>query len=252
MKIALIGYGKMGKEVERLAQLSDIQVVSIIDPKEGEDAFLEITAQALKNADVAIDFTSPAAAIYNMKKVASLKKNMVVATTGWYDQLEEAKKIVKNSGIGLIYSPNFSIGVNMYFRMVEEAAKLMDKASNYDVYSYEFHHNQKVDAPSGTAKQIAGVLIKNIARKKKPLYGNVERKIEPDELHVQSVRAGFFPGTHSVGFDSESDTIEIKHTARNRLGFAQGALLAAKWISGKKGLYTMDDFLSDYFKPRKK
>lgn len=250
MRIALIGYGKMGKEVEKAAKMRGIEIVAIIDPnaepKSGR--FREITAAALMNADVAIDFTTPAAVAENIRKASGLGKNMVVATTGWHDKLEEARHIVQSTGTGLIYSSNFSIGVNVYFRIIEEAAKLFNKVDAYDVYGFEEHHNQKVDSPSGTAKTAADILLRNIERKKKAVYDKLDRKIEPDELHFASIRAGSIPGTHAVGFDSEADTIELKHTARNRSGFAAGALMAAEWIQGKRGFYTMNDFMQDYFK----
>lgn len=252
MRIALIGYGKMGKEVERVARTRGIEITAIIDPKaeQKKGQYREITAEALSNADVAIDFTTPPAAIGNIRKVTELGKNMVVATTGWYGKLDEAKHIVQSTGTGLIYSSNFSVGVNVYFRIIEEAAKLFNKVDAYDVYGYEAHHNQKLDSPSGTAKTAADILLKNIERKKKAVYDKLDRKIEPDELHFASIRAGSIPGTHVVGFDSEADTIELKHVARNRSGFAAGALMAAEWIKGKRGFYTMNDFMQDYFKGR--
>ncbi|MBI3051369.1 4-hydroxy-tetrahydrodipicolinate reductase [Candidatus Woesearchaeota archaeon] len=247
MKIAIIGYGKMGREVERLAKARGIEVTSIIDPSE-KTAFHLINPESLKNADVAIDFTQPDSALDNIKAVAAAKKNLVMATTGWHDKMDEAKSIVKKSGTGMIYSSNFSIGVNAYFRIVEEAAKVFNRLEEYDAYAYELHHNQKKDSPSGTAKTIAQILTGNISRKKKALYDRLDRQIEAPELHVASIRAGSIPGTHVVGFDSEADTIEIKHTARNRSGFAAGALMAAEWIQGRKGFFTMADFMQDYFR----
>ncbi|MBI1975428.1 MAG: 4-hydroxy-tetrahydrodipicolinate reductase, partial [Candidatus Vogelbacteria bacterium] len=206
MRIALIGYGKMGKEVERVAKLRGIEIAAIIDPKaeKKEGQYKVITEDALRNADVAIDFTMPSAAIENIRKVSALGKNMVVATTGWHDKLDEARHIVGSTGIGLIYSSNFSVGVNVYFRIIEEAAKLFNKVDAYDAYGYEAHHNQKVDSPSGTAKTAAEILLRNIERKKKAVYDKFDRKIEPDELHFASIRAGSIPGTHAVGFDSEA------------------------------------------------
>ncbi len=250
MRVALIGYGKMGKEVERVASTMGIEIASIIDlnPPKRNNTYQEINKESLKNADVAIDFTAPNAAIENIKKVAAQKKNMVMATTGWNDQLEEARSIVKKSGIGFMYSSNFSIGVNVYFRIIEEAAKLFNMVKSYDVYGYELHHNQKADSPSGTAKTIGEILLKNIDRKKKALYEKAERRINADELHIASIRAGSIPGTHVVGFDSEADNIELKHTARNRSGFAAGSLMAAEWIKGRKGFYTMNDFMKEYFR----
>lgn len=250
MKISLIGYGKMGKEVEKIARLRGIEVVSIIEPSIQNSGIMHssISPESLKDADVAVDFTVPSSVIENIRKVAALKKNMVVATTGWYDSLDEAKRIVENSGIGFIYSSNFSIGVNAYFKVVEEAAKVFNRLEMYDVYGYELHHNQKMDSPSGTAKTIGDILIRNVHRKKKLLYEKIDRKISPDELHIASIRAGSIPGTHVVGFDSDADTIEVKHVARSRSGFAVGALMAAEWVKGRKGFFTINDFMKDFLK----
>jgi len=250
MKISLIGYGKMGKEIERIAKLRGIEVVSVIDPAAKNK---KITKASLGNADVAIDFTTPDAAINNLKLVSALGKNMVMGTSAWYDKVEEAKTIVKKSNIGFIYGPNFSIGMNIYMKIVEESTRFFDKAKDYDVFVYEEHHNQKVDAPSGTAKNISDIVLKNVKRKRNAVYDRVNRRILPSELHVASVRAGNIPGTHVLGFDSEADAIEIKHTARNRSGFAMGALQAAAWIKNKRGFYTFDDLMKDFFKePREK
>ncbi len=249
MRLALLGYGRMGKEVERVARIRGIEIVSIIDPnvKPGGIFHTEITKESVKDADVVIDFTSPSSAIANIKKVSSLKKNMVVGTTGWSDNLEEAKKSVKESKTGLIYSSNFSLGVNAYFMIVEQAAKIFNKLEEYDVYGYELHHNQKVDSPSGTAKTTADILLSNIARKKK-LVCHADGKIAPHELSFGSVRAGSIPGTHVVGFDSDSDSIEIMHAARSRSGFALGSIMAAEWVYEKKGFFSMKDFMVDYLK----
>ena len=150
---------------------------------------------------------------------------------------------MKQNGTGLIHSSNFSIGVNVFFKIIENAARMFNKIEEYDVYGYEMHHNKKIDSPSGTAKTIGNILINNIKRKDKLLFEAINRKIQPNELHFASVRAGAIPGTHAVGFDSDADTIELKHTARNREGFALGAIMAAKWIKNKKGFYTIDDMM---------
>lgn len=248
MKIAIIGYGKMGHEVERLAKAKGIEVAAIIDPTDSSASCTEISKEALSGADVAIDFTKPDAVVENVRSVAAAGKNMVVGTTGWYSSLNEVQDIVKKSSVGFIYSPNFSLGVNLFFRIVEESSKLVNKVSDYDVFVYEGHHNQKADSPSGTAKVLGDIILKNIPRKKKMLFDKIDRKILPEELHVASFRAGYIPGTHVVGFDSEADTIELKHTARSRAGFALGALLAAQWIKGRTGFYTIQDFMADFFK----
>jgi 4-hydroxy-tetrahydrodipicolinate reductase len=245
MNIAIIGYGKMGHVIEKIAKSKGIDVVSTIDPEHIDAQHKEITKESLEEVDVCIDFTAPSVVVENIKKIAELKKNVVVGTTGWYDKIDEVKEIVQNNGIGLIYASNFSIGVHVFFRIIENAAKIMNKIEDYDVFGLEFHHNKKVDSPSGTAKTIADILIKNIGRKKKLAYDLVDREINKEELHFASVRAGSIPGTHEVGFDSEADTIELKHTARNREGFALGAVLATQFINGKKGFFTVDDMMKN-------
>ena len=242
MNLAIIGYGKMGHEIEQIAKEKGYHVITI-DPQAFGATFKTIDKNSLQNVDVCIDFTTPAVVLDNIKKIAALKKNVVVGTTGWYDQLSEVKKIVKTSGIGFLYASNFSLGINLFFAMVENAAHIMNTVEEYDVFSYELHHNQKTDSPSGTAKSIGNILLKNIHRKKTLQFEKLDRKIKPEELHIASVRAGHIPGTHVIGFDSAADTIELKHTARNRSGFALGAVLAAQWLHKKKGFYEIQDFM---------
>ena len=241
MNIAIIGYGKMGHEIEKAAKAKGITVQSVININDKNAKYKEINEESLKDVDVCIDFTTPDSVVENIRKIASLKKNIVVGTTGWYDKLDEVKGIVNSNNVGFIYATNFSVGVNIFFKIVEAAAKLINKVDEYDVFGYEMHHKNKVDSPSGTAKSIGNILIKNIQRKNKLVFDKLDRKIEPNELHFASVRSGSIPGTHSVGIDSSADTIELKHTARNREGFALGALMAAQWINNKKGFYDIND-----------
>ena len=245
MNISIIGYGKMGHEIENIARARNIRIISIIDPTEKGATHKEISESALKDADVCIDFTVPDMVVNNIKQISGLKKDIVVGTTGWYGNLEEAKKLVKENRIGLIYASNFSIGVHIFFKIIENAAKMFNKIGHYDVYGYELHHNKKIDSPSGTAKTIGEILIKNVKAKDKLLFGMVDRKIEPNELHFASIRAGSIPGTHVVGFDSSADTIELRHVARNREGFALGAVMAAEWVHNKKGFYNIDDMMKN-------
>ncbi len=249
MKIALVGYGKMGHEIERVARDRGHEIVAIVDPLHAQATHKALSKEAVKQADVCIDFTHPDAVLGNVEQMAKLGKNVVLGTTGWYGKMDRLRSIVTDSNIGLIWASNFSIGVNMFFRMVEAAARIADKVPEYDVGGYELHHNQKADSPSGTAKSIAEILVKNIARKKKIFYNMLTRAPEKDELHMASVRVGSIPGTHAVLFDSAADTIELKHTARSRAGFALGAVLAAEFIKGKKGVFDithlMDSMIGD-------
>ncbi len=243
MNIAIIGYGKMGHEIEKIAKSKGINVASVIDPNGNNAIHKDINEQSMRNVDVCIDFTKPNAVISNIQKIAKFRKNIVMGTTGWHDGLAEAQKIVKQSKIGFIYASNFSIGVNVFFKIVENAAKIINKIDDYDIYGYELHHSKKIDSPSGTAKTLGEILIKNIKRKNKLLFDKIDRKIEPNELQFASVRAGSIPGIHVVGFDSSADTIELKHEARNREGFALGAITAAQWINGRKGFYNVNDMV---------
>jgi len=243
MNIALIGYGKMGQMVHKVAREKKIKIMTIIDPQNPEADFKEINEESLKNIDVCIDFTSPEVAMENIRKIANEGKNIIMATTGWLDQIEEVKKIVAEKKVGFLYASNFSLGVNLFFKMIKQAAQIMNEFDAYDIYSYEMHHNRKKDAPSGTALSIGEILLKNIRRKTKLVLDRPKETINAQELHLATIRGGDIPGTHVVGFDSNADTIELKHTARNRKGFALGSLLAAKWLHTKKGFFTVEDWL---------
>ena len=231
MNIAIIGYGKIGHEIEKIARTRGIHIQSIIDINNPGATHKTIDEESMQNVDVCMDFTKPDAVIDNVKKISQFGRNIVVGTTGWNERIEEVGKIVNVSDIGLIHSPNFSIGVNIFLRIIEDAAKMFNKIDSYDVFGYELHHSKKLDSPSGTAKEIEQILLKNISGKKKVPFA--------------SVRAGSIPGTHVVGFDSSVDTIELIHTARNREGFALGAIMAAEWIQNKKGLYNINDMMNE-------
>jgi|TARA_Y100000310_G_scaffold116452_1_gene115154 4-hydroxy-tetrahydrodipicolinate reductase len=241
MNIAIIGYGKMGHEIEKIAKAKGI-TLKTIDSNNNAD-YKEINDESMKDIDVCVDFTHPDSVVENIEKISKFKKNIVVGTTGWYDNMDEVKKVIENAGIGLIWSGNFSVGVNAYFKIIENAAKIMNKFDDYDIFVHEFHHNKKADSPSGTAVMIGKILTDNIERKKKIVTEELKRKIESDELHISSTRSGAIPGTHIVGFDSPADTIELKHTARSRQGLALGAVMAAQWIQNKKGFYGIDDMM---------
>ena len=233
MRIALIGYGKMGHEIEAAALEQGETIAKTFDIGNPADA------PSLADADVCIEFSTPETVLQNIRVAAEARKDIVVGTTGWYEQLPEVRKLVKDSG--LLYSPNFSIGVNILFRLAKAAAALIYKAPQYDAYIHEMHHRQKVDSPSGTALQLGNILLDGIERKKRILTKPPDGKIAPEMLHVTSTRIGTFAGTHTVGFDSDADVIELTHVAKTRRGFALGALTAARWLRGRKGIYTMDD-----------
>jgi len=233
MRIALIGYGKMGHEIEAAALEQGETIAKTFDIGNPVDA------ASLADVDICIEFSTPQTVLQNIRVAIEARTDIVVGTTGWYEQLPEIRTAVTESG--LLYSPNFSIGVNIVFRLAKAAAELMNKAPQYDPYIHEVHHRQKVDSPSGTALKLGEILLSGIDRKKRMETHSLNRRIDPEELHVSSTRAGTFAGTHTVGFESDADLIEITHTAKSRRGFALGAVRAAQWLKGKKGVYTMDD-----------
>jgi 4-hydroxy-tetrahydrodipicolinate reductase len=241
-KLALIGYGKMGKMIATQAAQLPVEIVAIIDPAQ-EGCAEEINQDTLKDAEVCIEFSHPSVVSDNIQKVCNCGRNLVVGTTGWGDKLEEVRKLVEAAGIGMVYGSNMSIGMNLFYEVVKKAANLFAAYDNYDVYGLELHHRQKADSPSGTAIELTKILLAEVNAKLTALFEKADRKISEDELHFASIRAGWIPGTHTIGFDSEADTIELTHRARNRSGLAWGALKAALWIRDKKGLYTFQDFL---------
>ncbi|MBU3914444.1 4-hydroxy-tetrahydrodipicolinate reductase [bacterium] len=243
MKVSIVGYGQMGQLIERCARDKNAEIVSIIDPFHPNATHKGFEESAMKDVDVCICFSQPAVALKNIHDACEWKKNMVIGTTGWVDEMEHVKKQVNEAGVGLVYSSNFSIGVNIFFKIIEQASKIINQFDVYDILGYEAHHNRKIDSPSGTATTLAQILLDNIERKSKVHDEKLDRKIEPEELHFASMRGGSIPGTHAILFDSEFDTIELKHTARNRVGFATGAVIAAEWIVNKKGLYTETDMM---------
>ena len=227
LKIALIGYGKMGKMVEGIACDRHHEIISIIDPSLNQK---EISFDTIGNADICIEFTRPEKAPDNIRKILKLKKNVVTGTTGWESSLPLIKELVDKTGTGLFYASNFSLGVNLFLKTVETAAELFLNHDQYDVAGLEIHHSQKLDAPSGTAKSIQSAISKKTQR-------------PTSDIPFSSVRCGSTPGTHTIYFDSPADTITLTHQARNREDFALGAVTATEWMQDKKGVYTMKDLL---------
>ncbi|MBN1397100.1 MAG: 4-hydroxy-tetrahydrodipicolinate reductase [Bacteroidetes bacterium] len=243
MHIAIIGYGKMGKEIERLALGRGWSVDLRIDIDTPP-----VTPAQRSNIDVVIHYAQADRIVDDLTPWAEARKQIVIGTTGWQEQLPKIEALVKKNGIGLLYASNFSIGVNIFFHLVRNAAQMMDKFPDYDAFIQEIHHKNKLDSPSGTALTIGQIVLKHLSRKKELLNETSHGKIRPEQLHVSSVRSGSVVGTHVLSFDSDADMIELKHTAKNRSGLALGTLLAAEWIAGKKGLYKMDDLFDDLLK----
>jgi 4-hydroxy-tetrahydrodipicolinate reductase len=221
VRIALLGYGKMGRLIESLALQEGWEVFPKLDINDNA-AGSGITPESMEGVDVAIEFSQPEAVISNIEAAARAHVNIVVGTTGWSDQRSKVEQIVRDSGIGLIHGANFSLGMNLFFEIVAHSARLVGMLPQYDAYISEEHHRAKKDAPSGTALSLLDVM--------RPHLSN-------PNLSIASIRAGAIPGTHVIGFDSAADTILLEHRARSRQGFAEGAILAARWIAGKKGIY---------------
>lgn len=243
-RIGIFGYGRMGRIIHSLAESQGCTVSFIYDPHSEEHA-APPDAEAFAQTDVAVEFTVPESAVRNIALAAAHKTNIVVGTTGWYERMNEVRSIVETAGIGLLYAQNFSIGVQLFLRIVREAAALADRFDEYDIAVHEAHHNRKADAPSGTALRIGEEILAQVQRKKRLFTENPNKVPDPEELYVSSQRVGNVPGTHTVTLDGEVDTIEITHRARNRQGLALGALKAAKWIKNKHGLYTIEDMLHE-------
>jgi 4-hydroxy-tetrahydrodipicolinate reductase len=227
--LAIVGYGKMGMLIERLAPEHGFEVRAKFDSSNNAHA-QALSHESLCGVDVALEFTKPQAAPENIRRLAALGFNTVVGTTGWLEELPAARKAVEKGKIGLVWAPNFSVGVNLFFQAVAQTAALFARHSEYEAWGWEIHHGEKKDAPSGTLKKLAEEMrAAGYAR----------------SVGLSANRAGTHPGTHEIGFDSTRDTITLRHTARNREGFAHGALEAAGWIAGKKGFFEFKEILSE-------
>jgi len=227
VNLALLGYGKIGKTLAQLAPQRGFEVRLVMDVDANAQG-RGITREKFQGIEVCVDFTTPDAVVENIHRIAALGVNLVVGTTGWYKHQAEVRKVIEHTGIGMVYAANFSIGVNLFYRLARAAAEIFAPFPMYDPFLTETHHKMKKDAPSGTALEIT--------RQIQPYFAD-------RDIPVASVRAGYVPGVHELGFDSEADTVVLRHTARGRQGFAEGALYAARWVVGKKGLYSIADVL---------
>lgn len=237
MNIALIGYGKMGKEIEQIALSRGHSIVLKVDRNNAET----YSVDELKKADVAIEFSLPKSAVANIYKCFDANVPVVVGTTGWLSALNEVQAKCVDNNQALFYASNYSIGVNLFFKLNEYLAKMMNAYPDYNVAMEEIHHVHKLDAPSGTAITLANQVIEQIKEKEKWVNGPTNAT---NELSIISKRIDEVPGTHSITYSSAVDEISISHIAHNRKGFALGAVVAAEWIVGKKGIYGMNDLMS--------
>jgi 4-hydroxy-tetrahydrodipicolinate reductase len=262
MRIAIIGYGKMGRMIEGAALGRGHRIALVVDPfaEEGSSTSGAPVYKTLEQAeragpgraDLAIEFTRPDTAVENIRSLTERKLPVVVGTTGWLDRLEEVREMVASAGTALLWASNFSLGVNLFYRIAAFAAKLADPFPEYDVGGWEVHHHKKADSPSGTAKTLVGQVLAAMTRKKRAVWETLSRPPAAEELHYSSLRLGAAPGQHSLFGDSPADTSEITHTARGREGFVSGALLGAEWLitpsetgEPRRGVFTMDNVLEN-------
>jgi 4-hydroxy-tetrahydrodipicolinate reductase len=244
MKVALIGYGKMGKTIEQV--IIDQNKGDEIVLRIGEENLADLTLDNLRKADVAIEFTRPDAAIGNINMCFDAGVPVVVGTTAWLSRLDEVRKQCAEKNGGLFFSPNFSIGVNIFFEINRRLAAIMESQPQYNVSMEEIHHTEKLDAPSGTAIKTAEVVMENLSRKKQWKLSDPASvgAVSADSLLITAKREPGVPGTHVVTYSSDADEIQVIHQAKTRRGFAEGAVMAARWMSGRRGLYEMKDLLS--------
>jgi len=229
MNLAIVGYGKMGRLIEQLAPQYEGQVKLRLDI-DNNAKFEGLTKENVRGIDAAIEFSTPATAPENIERLAQLGVNIVVGTTGWAGEMARVKKAIERAGTGLVWSPNFSVGVSIFSQLVAEAAKRMARQPEYGAWAWEIHHATKKDAPSGTLLALVETMKQNGYAK---------------PIDASASRAGAHPGTHEIGFDSAADSITIRHTARSREGFARGALRAARWIVGKKGFFDFREIVNE-------
>lgn len=237
MKIAIVGYGKMGKSIEKIALKRGHEITLKISSSN----IFDLNLKNLENCDAVIEFTRPEFALENIKLCANAGKNIICGTTGWLDDLEKIKPIIESTKIGFIQATNFSLGVNLFFAINEQLASMMNAFPEYTPGIVEIHHTAKLDAPSGTAISIAQGMLNHLKQYKSWVN---EKTNEADKLPIISERKDPAPGTHIISYTSPIDTIEISHTAHSREGFALGAVVAAEWLQNKKGIFTMKDVLN--------
>lgn len=249
MKAIIVGYGRMGHEVERVLAERGHTVAAIVEPREPSGAHAPVhkalSAQVASKADVAIEFSQPEAVLDNARVYAQAGVSAVLGTTGWLDQMRDLEEIMAGSSAGIVYGSNFSIGAHVFLAVARYAASLVRGIDDYDLAIHEMHHRKKKDSPSGTALTLAEAVLDAVPRKRRIETGRLDRAPEDDELHVSSVRCGSVHGTHTLYLDSAADTIEVRHQARTRGGFALGAVLAAEWVIGRQGIHPVESFVKD-------
>lgn len=248
MRMAIVGFGRMGHVVRELALREGHEVVAIIDPhvQGPEVTAKDVDAKAIEGAEAVIEFSVPEGIEDRIRCYAETRIPAVIATTGWYDRMDSIRDSLKEGSCSIIWSGNFAIGVHLFFSIVRHAARVMDKFPSYDPVVQELFHAGKGDSPSGTSLMLGNILLEELSGKDRLESARLDRKRKDSEIHLSAARGGSNPGTHTLIFDSPVDSIEITHRARSREGFAAGALQAASWIAdGKKGFFSIDDMMAD-------
>jgi 4-hydroxy-tetrahydrodipicolinate reductase len=248
MKLALVGTGQMGAAVAQVAPDRGHEVVARFDSAR---PLLEAGRSALDGVDVAVDFSLPALALDHVRRYCEWRQPAVVGTTGWYDRLDTVEHLVTEHEASLLYAPNFSIGVAIVRRALSAVLPLLDELDDYDPFVQEVHHTKKVDSPSGTAEMLGELLVDGLDRKDHVETETQHQRIDPAAVHVTAARAGTVFGEHTVTVDGPYDQVTLGHRAKNRRGFAAGAVRAAEWLNGRQGLFTLEDVLRDWLSDRR-
>lgn len=247
MKIVITGYGRMGRMVEGICRERGHEVTARVD-KSGFGDAVKLTPEILKGADGVIEFSLAEGIEENCRLYAETGVPAVIGTTGWDALKPKVAQMITQKGGALLQGSNFSLGAHIFLTLTERAAELIAQLPEYDIMVTEYHHKHKKDSPSGTAITTGERILKGCPRKRKMQFDKLDRPIEEDELHVASVRGGHIPGIHRVYLDSAADTVEVSHSARDRSGFALGSIMALEWLLGRKGYFSVDDFIKDFFK----
>ncbi|MCF7927586.1 MAG: 4-hydroxy-tetrahydrodipicolinate reductase [Spirochaetales bacterium] len=248
MRVLIVGYGRMGHEVEAVLERRGHEITGRYDTAAGVGDLDKLDESVLNKSDAAIEFSLAEGAVENAKAYAASGTAAVVGTTGWTDRMEEVKELFQEKRGAYLHGANFSIGAHIFLALSETAARLVNEISDYDAMAMEIHHKNKKDSPSGTAMALGRRVLEQLDRKTKLVTETLHRPPEPEEFHIASLRGGAVPGTHRLLLDSPADSVEVSHIARGRAGFALGAVLAAEWLQGKTGFYTVDEFISDFLK----
>jgi 4-hydroxy-tetrahydrodipicolinate reductase len=243
MKIILNGFGQMGRMINSISQNYKVEVIGKVDPNI-ESCSKILTKEILQQADCVIDFALPDRLVETIQFCLQNKTPVVIGTTGWLNHIEDIKHLTQQYSTPVIWGSNFSVGMNLFFKIADQTSQVMSKIKDYDPYGIEYHHKKKADSPSGTAKTLCRKVLSHYPEKVSQ-FDRINRVKSVDEMHFASVRAGAFPGTHKIGFDSNFDTINIEHIARSREGFAVGSILAAKWIIDKSGFFEFCEVFDD-------